>query len=76
MDIDSQMIWLAAMYWHQEKFRRELTLKSHGVAVWEGQAVNDLISLLLSGIWEDRVWELILGISCATLEQLRRDLPN
>ncbi len=76
MKMDSQIIWLAAMYWHQEKFRRQLLSRPDGVGIWEGEAVNDLVSFLLSGIWEDRVWELILGISPTTLTQLRRDFPN
>ena len=76
MEIESQIIWLAALYFQQEKFRRQLHVKANGVALWEGKVVNDLISLLLSGIWEDQVWEAILGISPATLDQLRHDFPN
>ncbi len=49
MEIESQIIWLAALYFQQEKFRRQLQVKANGVALWEGKVVNDLISLLLSG---------------------------
>lgn len=76
MEIDPQLILLVALYCHQAKFRRQCMIRSDGVAIWKGEAVNDLISFLISGIWEDQLWEAVLGVSVETIARLRRDLPN
>lgn len=76
MESDLQPMMLLALYCHQEHFHRQCTIRKDGVVIWEGEAVNDLIAFLLSGIWDDRLWEAALGISVETIERLRRQLPN